>query len=242
MQIRPLSARSVVLSLLLGLHPPELTARDLVAVAEHFGISEATMRVALTRMVATGDLDRAEGAYRLSPPMLERQRRQDRALDPGTTDWDGAWETVVVTSAGRSASDRAELRAQLTDLRLAELREGVWIRPANLLRPFPAWPDGLISTFRSMPDEDPEALAARLFDTAGWDEQADVLLHAVGVADTGADRIAVAATMVRHLRTDPALPEHLLPRGWSGPALRTAYADYQEELAATVLALRVSAS
>lgn len=240
--VRPLSARSVVLSLLLGAHPPELTARDLVAVGDHFGISESTLRVALTRMVAGGDLERADATYRLSPRMLERQRRQDRALDPGETTWDGAWETVVVTSAGRSAAARAELRSTLADLRLGELREGVWLRPANLTRPLPAWPGDLIATFRSAPDDDPRDLAERLFDVRAWDERADALLHAVATATSGADRIAVAAAMVRHLRTDPALPEDLLPHGWSGPALREAYADYQRELAETGIALRVNSS
>jgi phenylacetic acid degradation operon negative regulatory protein len=242
MEVRPLSARSVVLSLLLGAHPPELSARDLVAVGEHFGIAEATLRVALTRMVANGDLERADGTYRLSARMLERQQRQDRALDPGTRPWDGAWETVVVTSGGRSAGDRADLRATLTELRLAELREGVWLRPANLERPLPTWPADLISTFRAVPDEDDAALAGRLFALTAWDERADALLHAVEVAASGAERIAVAATMVRHLRTDPALPDALLPRGWSGPALREAYAAYQRELVETGIALRVSAS
>ena len=121
MKVRPLSARSVVLSLLLGAHPPELAVRDLVAVAHHFDIAEATLRVALTRMVAAGDLDRTDATYRLSTRMLERQQRQDTALEPAARDWDGTWETVVVTSAGRSAADRAELRTRLTALRLAEI-------------------------------------------------------------------------------------------------------------------------
>ena len=44
-QIRQLSARSVVLSLLLGAHPPELAVRDLVAVADQFEIAESTLLV-----------------------------------------------------------------------------------------------------------------------------------------------------------------------------------------------------
>jgi phenylacetic acid degradation operon negative regulatory protein len=115
-QIRPLSARSVVLSLLLGAHPPELAVRDLVTVGEHFGIAEPTLRVALTRMVAAGDLDRTDATYRLSARMLERQRRQDVALEPDRVEWAGDWELVVVTSAGRSAGDRAELRASMVGL------------------------------------------------------------------------------------------------------------------------------
>jgi phenylacetic acid degradation operon negative regulatory protein len=40
----------------------------------------------------------------------------------------------------------------------------------------------------------------------------------------------VAAATVRHLRTDPVLPESLLPAGWPGPFLRTAYAEYQRDV------------
>lgn len=239
-QIRPLSARSVVLSLLLGAHPPELAVRDLVAVADQFGIAESTLRVALTRMVAVGDLERTDGTYRLSPRLLDRQRRQDEALEPETTAWDGSWETVVVTEAGRSATDRADLRATLSELRLAELREGVWLRPANLARPLPAWPVGLLSQFRSVPVDDPAVLADRLWGLEQWNSTARTLLDAVTGPSSAAHRLAVAAAVVRHLRTDPALPEQLLPAAWAATDLQAAYAAYQAELMATGIQIRVS--
>ncbi|MFL6155894.1 MAG: PaaX domain-containing protein, C- domain protein [Marmoricola sp.] len=239
--MRTLSARSVVLSLLLGAHPPELPASALVQAGELFDITEPTLRVALSRMVASGDLERTESTYRLSNRMLERQRLQDDALDPADdSGWDGSWEMVVVTSTGRSAADRAGLRSTLTDLRLAELREGTWLRPANLRRRLPAWSTELISTFRSTPAEDPAALASRLWDLADWNRTATHLLEDIAEARTGAERLAVAAAVVRHLRTDPCLPAVLLPPGWQEPALRRAYAAYQDELIATGLALQVS--
>jgi phenylacetic acid degradation operon negative regulatory protein len=235
-QIRPLSARSVVLSLLLGHHPPELPASVLVGAGSYFGISEPTLRVALTRMVAAQDLSRTENGYRLSPRMLERQRRQDAGLDPEGRDWDGSWETLVVTSTGRSAGDRAELRSTLHGLRLAELREGVWMRPANLARPLPAWPHGLITLLHGTPD-DPLGLAARLWDLTGWVRAGETLLTEVGTATEPAQKLAVAAALVRHLRTDPALPAAMLPDDWNGDQLLTVYASYREELAETALAV-----
>ena len=63
LQIRPLTARSVVLSTLLGVHPPRLAARHLVRVGDLFGIAEGTIRVALSRMVTSGDLVQTDGAY-----------------------------------------------------------------------------------------------------------------------------------------------------------------------------------
>ncbi|MCW2785758.1 MAG: hypothetical protein JWP74_2275 [Marmoricola sp.] len=237
MTTRPLSARSVVLSLLLGAHPPELPASALVQAGDLFGIAEATLRVALTRMVAAGDLDRTDRSYRLSSRLLARQHRQDAALDPATHDWDGTWELVVVTSSGRSAADRADLRATLTELRLAELREGVWTRPANLGRPLPGWPDGLLVELTATPADDPAALAARLWDLTGWNATGRGLLSDVAAASSDADRLAIAAAVVRHLRTDPALPATLLPAGWIADELRATYATYQDELIRTGLSV-----
>lgn len=226
---RPLSARSVVLSLLLGAHPPELPVSAIVTAGELFDIAEPTLRVALTRMVAHGDLERTDGTYRLSARMLERQRRQDAALDPAGP-WDGTWETVIVTSVGRSAADRAELRTQLTELRLGELREGVWMRPANLSRALPSWPEDLIRTFVASSTDDPGTLAVRLWDLEGWNRDARELLADIEEARTPAERLTVAAAVVRHLRHDPALPTEILPDGWLAPRLRASYAAYQVEL------------
>lgn len=236
--MRPLSARSVVLSLLLGAHPPEIPVSALVEAGRLFGITEPTLRVALTRMVASGDLERTDATYRLSARLLARQRRQDAALDPTTRDWDGSWEMVVVTSSGRSPADRAELRTTLTDLRLAELREGVWVRPANLARELPEWPADLLDEFRSIRTADPAALAAKLWELDSWNQEGLLLLGEISGATAGADRIAVAAAIVRHLRTDPVLPPELLPEGWPADALRAAYAAYQRELIETGMLIR----
>ena len=83
--LRPLSARSVVLSLLLGAHPAELSAAALVRAGDLFEVPETTLRATLSRMVAAGDLVRDGSTYRLSERLLERQRRQDAALDAETT-------------------------------------------------------------------------------------------------------------------------------------------------------------
>jgi phenylacetic acid degradation operon negative regulatory protein len=233
--LRPLSARSVVLSLLLGAHPAELSAAALVHAGELFDVPESTLRATLSRMVAAGDLVRDGSTHGLSERLLERQRRQDLALHADTTAWDGSWEQVVITSSGRSAQARAELRATLSSLRLAELREGVWLRPANLSRKLPAWPPALISTLRSTPDEDPVVLASRLWDVDGWASHGRALLDGLTRAGTARERLTVSAAVVRHLLVDPVLPRELLPGGWPSERLREAYARYSAELIAQTL-------
>ncbi|MER6282898.1 PaaX family transcriptional regulator C-terminal domain-containing protein [Streptomyces sviceus] len=232
--LRPLSARSVVLSLLLGAHPPQMPVKDLVRAVEPFGVGGSTLRAALSRMVSAGDLRRAEGVYGLSDRLLARQRRQDDSVHPRTRAWSGDWEMVVITATGRGPAERAELRARLTALRLAELREGVWLRPANLLRPLPDDLDGIAQRCTARPAGSGPGLAAALWPLDRWAADSRALLAHVARADRPADRLTGFAAVVRHLLTDPVLPPGLLPPDWPGAALRSAYAAYQGELADTV--------
>ncbi|MFI9803902.1 PaaX family transcriptional regulator C-terminal domain-containing protein [Streptomyces sp. NPDC052301] len=231
--LRPLSARSVVLSLLLGAHPPELPVRDLVVLVEPFGIGGSTLRAALSRMVAAGDLRRTDAVYGLSDRLLARRRRQDEALHPRTRAWDGDWEMVVITATGRGPAERADLRGRLTALRLAELREGVWLRPANLDRTLPHGLREVAVTCVARPDEPAHDLVARLWPLDAWAAGARSLLTRASGAHHPADRLTVYAAAVRHLLADPVLPPALLPPGWPGDTLRRAYAEYRQELAAS---------
>ncbi|GAQ59083.1 PaaX family transcriptional regulator C-terminal domain-containing protein [Streptomyces acidiscabies] len=227
--LRPLSARSVVLSLLLGAQPPELPVRELVRLVEPFGIGGSTLRAALSRMTAAGDLRCADAVYGLSDRLLERRRRQDEALHPRTRAWTGDWEMAVITTTGRPAAERAELRADLTALRLAELREGVWLRPATLLRPWPARLTELTHHFTTRPTNPPRELAATLWPLTDWKTTGTALLRHTDRSTTPADRFTTFTAVVRHLLSDPVLPPDLLPPGWPGEALRRAYADYRQE-------------
>ena len=231
--LRPLSARSVVLSLLLGAHPPELPVKDLVRLVEPFGVGGSTLRAALSRMVAAGDLRRTDAVYRLSDRLLARQRRQDDALRPRTRAWDGDWEMVVITATGRGPAERADLRARLTALRLAELREGVWLRPANLERVLPDELGAVAGTYTARPGEPARDLAARLWPLDAWAATARSLLAVAAGTGRPGDRLTAYAASVRHLLTDPVLPPALLPADWPGETLRTAYTHYLRELAAS---------
>lgn len=228
--LAPLPARSVVLSLLLGSHPDRMSPAELTRAGEHFGIPASTLRVALTRAVAAGDLRRLNGDYVLGERLVARQRRQDEAVEDAETPWDGTWEMAVVVVTGRSGAQRAALRETLAAHRLAELREGVWTRPANLRRPAAYAGDPVLDTFRSRPDGDPAELAGRLWDLDGWASLGRDLLGLLERTTDPAPRLAVAAHVVRHLTADPLLPRDLLPADWPGEALRSAYAGYQAEV------------
>lgn len=235
----PLTARSVVASTLLGTRPPELAARHLVRIGGLFGIAEGTVRVALSRMVAAGELDTVDGRYRLTGRLLERQARQESSRAPVLGAWDGTWEVRLVVGDARTAADRTALRDAARALRLAERREGVWLRPANLepgrARGAAAVIAAQTEGYTAMPTTDPAALAAALWDLAGWATEAErlgvemfPLADRLAAGDTAAlaPGFVLSAAVLRHLLADPLLPDPLVPADWPGVELRAAYGRF----------------
>lgn len=225
----PLTARSVLASALLGEDPPELPVSHLVHLAGLFGINENRARVALSRMVAGGEVTTdGAGRYRLAGHLLERQTRQNESRLGTSVRWKGEWRMVVVVTTGRSAEERTARRKRLLLARLAEQREGFWLRPDNVeLRPDPA-DDPDLALYSGVPDARGEELAANLWDLQGWAARAVQLrgeldrLVPRGPADL-APGFELSAAVLRHLLADPLLPEELLPGDWPGRALRDTY-------------------
>jgi phenylacetic acid degradation operon negative regulatory protein len=239
---RPFTARSVVASTLLGVDPPRLPTRLLVRSGELFGISPGTTRVALSRMVAAGELMVDGNAHVLAGRLLDRQARQQASRVPRRRGWTGAWTMAVVTETRRPVGARADLRAAMGVLRLAEWREGVWLRPDNLdeswadpartvvaaqCRRFAGRPDPADGTARE--------LAGRLWDLEAWDVRArhlrGRLAQVVGSLEEGdttslAAGFVLSAEVLRHLLADPLLPPDLLSPTWSGDELRADYDRY----------------
>lgn len=228
-----MTARSVVLSVLLGAHPAWASASELIRLTADFGIKETALRVALTRMVSGGDLIRSADGYRLSDRLLARQARQDEAMRPRVRPWQGNWHLVIVTSVGTDARTRAALRTTMHDKRFAELREGVWLRPDNLDLELAAEVAERVRVLTAR-DDAPAELAGQLWDLTEWAGVGDRLLGEMAEMAEAADipgQFALAAAMVRHLLSDPMLPEELLPAKWPGAQLRGAYHDFATELA-----------
>ena len=258
---RPLTARSVVASTLLGMDPPRLSTGLLVRSGELFGISGPTTRVALSRMVAAGELepdppgngvsggakggggrgaDGQPGGYRLAGSLLARQARQAASRSAERRPWKGDWEMAVVTDGRRSASDRAELRSAMTRLRLAEVRESVWLRPDNLdgsrVPEAAAVVADQCTRYSARPDDEhPAELAARLWDLDAWSHAASglraemaELVDQFEAGDTAAlaPGFVLSAAVLRHLLADPLLPPELLPASWPGDPLRAEYDRY----------------
>ena len=235
----PFTARSVLASALLGMEPPELPVAQLVRLSSLFGISANRARVALSRMVAAGEATTdGSGTYRLSGHLRERQARQAASRSGVTTPYAGQWWMAVVTTTGSTAEVRTARRLGLSFARLAELREGVWIRPDNLAVHLPATLGCDVELMTAHPLA-PERLRDRLWDLQEWSARADDLLD--GLATVNPDRpealapgFELSASVLRHFQADPLLPEELLPDGWPGRELRDAYGRWDARYRATL--------
>ncbi|MEZ5342167.1 MAG: PaaX family transcriptional regulator C-terminal domain-containing protein [Acidimicrobiales bacterium] len=233
--LRPLTARSLIASVLLGTHPPRLPVRVLVAAASLFGISEGSARTALSRMLAAGELERVDEWYGLGPDLVARQNAQDTGRAATRSEWTGDWHQLVVTSERRSASDRATTRSLLLGAHLAELRDGIWIRPANtaighLVEQLPG-DDWLTATTRFTTTPDCAALWP-IADLAHVASGLDAIVAELAPRLAADDRsllargFVVAAAALRFFRSDPLLPHELLPADWAGDRLRQNYVAF----------------
>jgi phenylacetic acid degradation operon negative regulatory protein len=249
---RPLNARSVIGSLLLGVHPPRLPGARIVEWCTRFGIADGTARVALSRMVDRGELVSDHGVYELGGRVRDLQGAQDWSLEPRLKPWNGGWRFAIVgrdlpapALPARTAPDRAALRDAMRRLRHAELREGAWTRPDNLpleAAPAESWTvaTAQCSWWTGAPDAEPERLAAALFTPAAWATRAATLLdrleRVTGDLESGRDDalapgFVIGAAALQQVRRDPLLPPALLPDPWPADDLRSAYLRFQAAFA-----------
>lgn len=134
--MKPPTAKSLILDLLLAISPGELSARDAIASCALFDIRENNARVALVRLSSAGLIEGVgRGAYRLAPAARELAdevatwRSAEARLHP----WRGAY--VVVGTHTLVGGDRTALRKRtraLAMLGFRELARGTHVRPDNL--------------------------------------------------------------------------------------------------------------
>jgi phenylacetic acid degradation operon negative regulatory protein len=236
--MRRFTARSLILSVLLGSHPPRLSVTSLIAFCSMFDVAPGTVRTALSRMVAAGELDPYGhdhgGRYQVTGELLERQRQQDVGRTAPGDRWDGTWWTAIALADSRTVAERRRFRSTMLGAKMGELRPAVWMRPANIAGPR-ADEELMVSRGEPAAGTAPE-LVERLWDLATLDERARVLLAAIGAESADLPRRFIAlAACLQYLRTEPQLPRPLAPAR-TAEELRRRYgpaeARFQEDLGA----------
>ncbi|MDH4278382.1 MAG: hypothetical protein OEW83_09905 [Acidimicrobiia bacterium] len=234
----PFSARSLALSLLLGTHPPRLSTSVLVAGGSLFGINAGTMRTALSRMSAKGEVAATADGYELAGRLIERQLRQDQGRRSPTPEWDGRWCVITPLHAARQLADRRDLRRRLERAGFGELRPDFWLRPVN--RDLPDFGSDLLVTVGELRVDNLDSLVERLWPVADLEAEAERLLAETRRAtrreaelDGGdpepdldswlVETFTVSAGIVRFLTSEPRLPPSLVAQPWAPDVLRRDY-------------------
>jgi phenylacetic acid degradation operon negative regulatory protein len=119
-----------------GRDEPSLWLGTLVKLMAAFGLSEAAVRQAVSRMARQGWLSAERTGKRAFYSVTPRGRRRIEELSPRiygpVIEWDGTWRILAATVDGRDA--RARLRQELRVLGWAPLSPAIWISPTDSLR------------------------------------------------------------------------------------------------------------
>jgi phenylacetic acid degradation operon negative regulatory protein len=228
------SARSFVLDLLSTLRRGSMPVRALVEAATLFGIAEGSVRVALTRLLADGLVERDErGEYRLGAAAEPVRRRAAawRDLSSQLRAWSGAWIAVFDAPApARLAQRRSERALELLGFR--PLRRGLRLRPDNLagglarlreqLAELGLAAGALVCELRGL-DAVSEARARSLWDAdelvAGYRRHTREIeasarrLRSRSPEQAMVESFRVGGAALRTLAKDPLLPEPIVPAG-----------------------------
>ena len=226
------SARSFALDLLSTLRRGSMPVRALVEAAGLFGIAEGSVRVALTRLLAEGLLERDErGEYRLGAGAEPVRRRVAawRELPSQLRPWSGAWIGVLDARAPDRLARRRSQRA-LDWLGFRALRRGLLLRPDNLAGGLPRLREQLadlglapgavvcevreldpVSETRARALWDAEALVATYRRHVREIELSRQRLRSRGAEQAMVESFRVGGAALRTLAKDPLLPEPIVP-------------------------------
>jgi len=226
----------LILDLLMGRDAP-LTSNAICRAGALMDIPEITMRVALTRLVVQGKVQRSQrGLYSLA-------HHDARALHTTVNQWQHkhalaiAWrqrDWIAVHDGALAKSDRVTRRHHVLSLALfgfRELRPGLHVRPNNLkggvhmqskrLRALGLAPAAIVFKASHLSPED-EREATRLWDTASLvaaDERCIAALERSmqAMQNMPLDRavkesLLLGREVIAHLVRDPVLPAELMPR------------------------------
>ena len=131
------SAKSLILDLLVTVRNGSMPVRALVAAGALFGVAENSVRVALARLLAAEQIERDErGQYRLGARVHAVRAQVDswRTRERNTVAWDGTW-VGVLTNPGPPAPTRKQQRLDARALRFLAFRaltRTLEVRPNNL--------------------------------------------------------------------------------------------------------------
>jgi phenylacetic acid degradation operon negative regulatory protein len=237
----------------------EIGIGSLIRLFSNFGLSEQSVRSAVSRMCSAGLLEsRRKGAksyYSLTAAgnrLLEEGAR--RIFERRATRWDGTWTVVVyfIPEGRRDARDR--LRPDLGLLGFGALTEATWISPNDLLKEVEETVDRLeikeyVQVFQAkhIGFSDPKRLVERCWDlnkihnkyaefVDTYQPKLEKHLERLHEGETilSSDCFVERFNLIHEYRRlpyfDPDLPAELLPKKWLRSKAASVFNEYHELL------------
>lgn len=230
--MRKPTAKSLILDLLSSLGGRSMPISALIAAGELFGFAEGSLRVAMTRLVASERVERDErGLYRMGPAAtaIDATVRRWRDLEERTHRWTQAWIGVHLTTRAPRGAKRTTHDRALRWFGFAELTPALWIRPDNLrggvedvrteLSRLGLDPRSMVMRIDAL-DPTREKQALTLWDAAALEHGYESARRDVADSEerlanmhTGAamvESFQVGGRIIRQLTLDPLLPEPMI--------------------------------
>jgi len=244
-----ISPRTVIEAFL----PPTGGARlaDIYDTANLAGLEDQPVRLAIRRLVASGDAEQTgrgrAGTLSLTSSGRRRLERDRQSLglafaqDAGEAPWDGHWRLMAVTVPERERATRDTLRRSLHELGATAISTGLYVSPHDL---FTELPDGLESYLSTATTADlnvrgtdsPQAIAETLWPsepTIAAYSTLDEALHrdaTKSTAPAAMRMLYLADALELAIRYDPLLPPELRATPWTPSRTRTTWAHRWDTL------------
>lgn len=232
----------------------EVWASTLAALVAPFGVSEAALRQALSRMARQGWLEVRKVGSRTRYALSAAGRRRiaeasRRVYDGRDTDWDGRWRVLVYSIPETLRRRRNDLRRELVWTGFASLSPGTWISPNPLeesvrvlLRRYGIADYATLFVAEHVGELPAAELVRRCWDLdaiqasydrfiALWEPRfATVEARLRSDEERFVEEIRLVHEYRKFLFVDPGLPLQLLPCPWRGHDARRLFQAYYAAL------------
>jgi phenylacetic acid degradation operon negative regulatory protein len=226
----------------------------LIRLMSSFGVSEAAVRQAVSRMSRQGWLATSRHGGRAFYHVTDRGRRRIEELTPRiygpVIEWDGRWRLLTYAIGEANRKGRERLRGELSALGWAPLGPSTWISPSNTL---PAAREaakitGTLEAANLFLGEYRGPLSDRELLERCWDVSAIAAAYRefisryesrlarererADLSDEAAfvERLWLVHDYRKFVYVDPGLPSELLPAHWPGTAAAALFREYYAAL------------
>ena len=223
--------------------------------ANFAGLADQSVRLAIRRLVASGDVEQSgrgrAGTLNLTSAGRRRLERDRQSLalaftqDAGSAPWDERWRLIAVSTPERERSARDMLRRALHELGAVAISTGLYASPHDLITQLPENVRPYLSTATTTDLDvrgtaDPRSIAEALWPSLptirAYSKLGDALRR--DDLDTGTPPVVrmllLADALEQAIREDPLLPLELRSSPWPPTQTRAAWTDRWDTLSRRV--------